>query len=138
MITITATGLDPVFQSAPLLRGAIRAKFLTIPIVPVSIRAPLARGDSTLVSMADYRGVSIRAPLARGDSLHRHPSRCANGFNPRPSCEGRFEAMEKIAASYNVSIRAPLARGDLVCIDCGATVGSFNPRPSCEGRSCLK
>ena len=79
----------PMFQSAPLLRGAMRGVAKADRQVVVSIRAPLARGDIGCHVSPDAPEVSIRAPLARGDR-QAHTSGCTGV----------------------VSIRAPLARGD--------------------------
>ncbi len=56
-----------VFQSAPLLRGAIMPDVKLEDLNHVSIRAPLARGDTLTEHYTERAEVSIRAPLARGD-----------------------------------------------------------------------
>ncbi len=123
-----------MFQSAPLLRGATRSPGSTNSLPDVSIRAPLARGDKG-------------TPGGTTDQ---------DGFNPRPSCEGRRRTPSSTAsiskfqsapllrgATYSasmrstrssVSIRAPLARGDATNRRAIRVRHSFNPRPSCEGR----
>ncbi len=133
---ITPTGklAAASFQSAPLLRGAIACDLSMCTSDPVSIRAPLARGDATKDIIAAWPTVSIRAPLARGDKQSASVCLRLRSFNPRPSCEGRSQrqhphqfqmtfqsapllrgAMEDVpdvTAWVEVSIRAPLARGD--------------------------
>jgi len=122
------------FQSAPLLRGATRTPRGCRHGSPVSIRAPLARGDI----MTDE--VKLR--------------KCR--FNPRPSCEGRRRTLGVMRPEHlfqsapllrgatgagstcerndGVSIRAPLARGDQASPTDARRAPCFNPRPSCEGR----
>ena len=102
----------PVFQSAPLLRGATVGVWRGCGGVNVSIRAPLARGDLA----------SARLRLV---------TEC---FNPRPSCEGRLFPRLALWNKCGVSIRAPLARGDSTGNANTAAEKCFNPRPSCEGR----
>ena len=105
---------DPLgarFQSAPLLRGAIRKilstkkilKFQSAPLLRGAIikavhhlantmfqSAPLLRGAITVAEVIPPAvDVSIRAPLARGDLLHCNTDSSSHCFNPRPSCEGR-------------------------------------------------
>ncbi len=63
----SANGRTVEFQSAPLLRGAI-----------------ILDGKIYIHST-----VSIRAPLARGDTRQHRRGQARRGFNPRPSCEGR-------------------------------------------------
>ncbi len=132
--THTQNMKNTMFQSAPLLRGATCANPTTGNWYRVSIRAPLARGDSRR-----------HACLTNG--------RC---FNPRPSCEGRLAETSdlslfggfqsapllrgatvdhgRLVGEWVVSIRAPLARGDAGCQNGGMKIVCFNPRPSCEGR----
>ena len=76
----------------------------------VSIHAPRVRGDARFLRDLHHRHVSIHAPRVRGDSSRRLATR-TNGFNSRPSCEGRHD--------YFTSA-LPWPR--------------FNSRPSCEGR----
>ena len=123
-----------MFQSAPPLRGA-------------------TTHDSAVVA---HRSVSIRAPLARGDSYTARVISAVTGFNPRPPCEGRPEfvtvprvlfvfqsapplrgataALVKARQLWPVSIRAPLARGDNGRNVSRLPTRGFNPRPPCEGR----
>ena len=77
-----------VFQSAPLLRGA----------------------TSVTLSAVDSEVVSIRAPLARGDTTATGTGAPMRGFNPRPSCEGR-PALKYVASFLNLFQSAPLLRG---------------------------
>ncbi len=144
------------FQSAPLLRGATDTPGLHPAPIAVSIRAPLARGDTQARAGNPPRRVSIRAPLARGDLCRGLEGQLPGSFNPRPSCEGRprfqlgsranfkFQSAPLLRGATlpgdstpcpaDVSIRAPLARGDAKNDSCAAGTTSFNPRPSCEGR----
>ena len=78
-----------MFQSAPLLRGAMECEEPIKGVIVVSIRAPLARGDDGSVANIPASDVSIRAPLARGDENARRRAWVRRCFNPRPSCEGR-------------------------------------------------
>ena len=76
------------FQSAPLLRGATLSD----------------TGASSLLC------VSIRAPLARGDTPPRGSASGRGGFNPRPSCEGRPLTDSRPCVSVAFQ-SAPLLRG---------------------------
>ena len=78
------------FQSAPLLRGATVTA--TPPTeIPVFQSAPLLRGATLHLRLHLVPClVSIRAPLARGDSLLAASNPQQGRFNPRPSCEGRL------------------------------------------------
>ncbi len=62
-----------LFQSAPLLRGAINGTIIDKRPKTVSIRAPLARGDTPEAAAVRVSKVSIRAPLARGDAQMTPP-----------------------------------------------------------------
>ena len=122
------------FQSTPLLRGATPTASCAALKQPVSIHAPLARGDYNRMKAILITYVSIHAPLARGDRKIRAGIRVMTCFNPRPSCEGRLFYRLPLWLLTLVSIHAPLARGDF---DRGRRIEawrSFNPRPSCEGR----
>ena len=123
-----------LFQSAPPLRGATPAVCALMHTHSVSIRAPLARGDSAAHYCHQIAVVSIRAPLARGDRMSEPRIIHQRCFNPRPPCEGRLELKVRthLLALFqsapplrgatvlrkwtdhnpDVSIRAPLARGD--------------------------
>ncbi len=102
-----------MFQSAPLLRGAIDGNPEDDGEVCVSIRAPLARGDREANSYLRQLIVSIRAPLARGDHLYGAAAATSNGFNPRPSCEGRSSrAIDRAGIGGFQS--APLLRGAIL------------------------
>ncbi len=87
-VSISFCRMDSTFQSAPLLRGA------------------------TAVCEYSWRGfvVSIRAPLARGDSSATTRSMTDSSFNPRPSCEGRLCAMVMGKIGWEFQ-SAPLLRG---------------------------
>ncbi len=98
------------FQSAPLLRGAIAQGSQSGGKAEVSIRAPLARGDTTLDYYPANSTVSIRAPLARGDGTASMPRSRLRCFNPRPSCEGR-SATEHRVRVHDLFQSAPLLRG---------------------------
>ncbi len=99
-----------VFQSAPLLRGAI---------VTVELRTPLAK-------------VSIRAPLARGDLLRFVPLRVAIGFNPRPSCEGRCPVNTSYCDLMEFQ-SAPLLRGAIGRSNQAHDVLQFQSAPLLRG-----
>ncbi len=122
-----------MFQSAPLLRGAIGVGQRTVAFQDVSIRAPLARGD-----LADLFGkhrvvVSIRAPLARGDPAK--PGKVESlGVSIRAPLARGDERGGVAGVDFIVSIRAPLARGDRSTRAKSSWSSCFNPRPSCEGR----
>jgi len=147
----------PMFQSAPLLRGATEPEAAD-PENESFQSAPLLRGATEMIADFDLLvEVSIRAPLARGDrnlSLRRLPNKGFNprpscegrpkviqghpwvtGFNPRPSCEGRPLDAAGVAIHIAVSIRAPLARGD-PCEESGDDVGDVSIRaPLARGDS---
>ncbi len=78
-----------LFQSAPLLRGAIKIVTISSFIVFVSIRAPLARGDH------------------RPDGTRER-----NEFQSAPLLRGAIPVSLCSMSAILVSIRAPLARGD--------------------------
>ena len=123
-----------MFQSTPLLRGATVFGKGTFGHVLFQ-STPLLRGATRVFGFSrPFRPVSIHAPLARGDRKIRAGIRVMTCFNPRPSCEGRLFYRLPLWLLTLVSIHAPLARGDF---DRGRRIEawrSFNPRPSCEGR----
>ncbi len=84
---------DAAFQSAPLLRGAIAE-----------------RGE-----IERKHAVSIRAPLARGDSLCDLSGTLTPCFNPRPSCEGRWY-YQGVVVRFLVFQSAPLLRGAMIMV----------------------
>ncbi len=98
------------FQSAPLMRGATSHE-----PKPHAARlfqsAPLMRGATTCNDSGGTTiGVSIRAPHARGDHEQPTPERARDGFNPRPSCEGR-PAVCRFDPPDAAFQSAPLMRG---------------------------
>ncbi len=80
-----------LFQSAPLLRGAMSADLLA----------------------CRWRVVSIRAPLARGDAAEKLRCNSVTCFNPRPSCEGRCYHRDESSQSLGFQ-SAPLLRGAIL------------------------
>ena len=71
-----------MFQFTPLMRGATGHYVVTSEVV----------------------FVSIHAPHARGDSRRRHYLQQKNGFNSRPSCEGRRQDSISLTVSVKVTI----------------------------------
>ncbi len=120
------------FQSAPLVRGAIR-------FIPgefdskVSIRAPRERGDYTDRQIRKLASVSIRAPRERGDMADmaavavfrvsiRAPRERGDAPTPRVQVVDEFQSAPLVRGAIvdstkpiglsEVSIRAPRERGD--------------------------
>ena len=58
----------------------------------------------------------------------------AQGFNSRPSCDGRHVLALDVARPEQVSIHARHATGDIRRHSNGTHYNSFNSRPSCDGR----
>ena len=98
------------FQSAPLLRGAMLARSAGADSAAVSIRAPLARGDQPI------------------SSVHRSRS-C---FNPRPSCEGRYQRLGCLACADQFQ-SAPLLRGAIAFWSFGQVSSMFQSAPLLRG-----
>ncbi len=86
----TAYALDEAlaFQSTPLMRGATCAP-------PRICKEGI---------------VSIHAPHARGDKYDGDKTYTGEGFNPRPSCEGRLDDLLRQATDYMFQ-STPLMRG---------------------------
>ena len=103
-----------LFQSTPLMRGATGKDGRGIYAIPVSIHAPHARGDPDGHGEHRPRLRFQSTPLMRGATCwySLYTLRCAMGFNPRPSCEGRLVHDLEGALVVKVSIHAPHARGD--------------------------
>ena len=101
-----------MFQSAPLLRGAI------FPVLE-----------------AVMEGGFQSAPLLRGAISRGRPRWWMGAFQSAPLLRGAMAANAAACHQLHVSIRAPLARGDGLLRAPAAADGCFNPRPSCEGRS---
>ena len=149
-------GIRWMFQFTPLMRGATLYFFNSLSDASVSIHAPHARGDYALAGIEIPEEVSIHAPHARGDLLWFEYFLNSQGFNSRPSCEGRHELFGKndqafvfqftplmrgatytggeINKRLQVSIHAPHARGDYIHQTAVRHGKRFNSRPSCEGR----
>ena len=99
-----------IFQSTPLSRGATLSASGAACAAPISIHAPLARGDPAFFLRHLRQPISIHAPLARGDpSTPRFPKNWPD-FNPRPSREGRLPG-SNARATAAVFQSTPLSRG---------------------------
>ena len=103
-------GKLPMFQSAPLLRGATEPEAAD-PENESFQSAPLLRGATEMIADFDLLvEVSIRAPLARGDGKACPDFAPLRRFNPRPSCEGRL-AGNVANCAIALFQSAPLLRG---------------------------
>ena len=106
---ITHSEDPPVSIHAPLARGDYSSDWKHFTLC-VSIHAPLARGDQLAGGDEFGVGVSIHAPLARGDCYGFYISRSKESFNPRPSCEGRPRCHSQQA--WDLTFQStPLLRG---------------------------
>ena len=102
----------PKFQSTLLMRGATSRLLPLSSASAISIHAPHARSDMTLLSNQLARPLFQSTLLMRGATHHRQ-YRCMPSFyfNPRSSCEERLRRATSSALPSN-----------------------FNPRSSCEER----
>ena len=97
------------FNSRPSCEGR-RCEYATTEKKLVSIHAPHARGDKTLVMVIQTILFQF-TPLMRGATGSEASSIRRTCFNSRPSCEGRH-AVAGVLLLAHVSIHAPHARGD--------------------------
>ena len=106
----------PRFQSTPLMRGATCVEKIFISV---------KRFQST--------------PLMRGATdIWQSTTRMPDGFNPRPSCEGRRHVHRMVQVHAVVSIHAPHARGDpAVCVITIATL-LFQSTPLMRGATAAR
>ncbi len=132
--------------------GGLRLK----PPVMLFQSTPLLRGATGIATNYFREGwVSIHAPLARGDGTTFTKLLKIEGFNPRPSCEGRQFTLFSIkkpsmfqstpllrgatsititfAILVSVSIHAPLARGDDASLSPTNGVKQFQSTPLLRG-----
>ena len=101
----------------------------------ISIHAPRAGGDKSVLLRGAPGYISIHAPRAGGDKdleLHVAKQGIISIHAPRA---GGDALIVKVDGLTDISIHAPRAGGDgKFGIDLPDALGDFNPRPPCGGR----
>ena len=103
-----------LFQSTHPLRGATPALFLHFQTIRISIHAPLAGCDTTVIQCRRAQWISIHAPLAGCDPLYLCDHLGGRDFNPRTPCGVRHRYICADCCDHSISIHAPLAGCDAV------------------------
>ena len=73
--------------------------------------------------------VSTHARHATGDHCNSSPMPTDQGFNSRPSCDGRHEQLDHIALEESVSTHARHATGDMMALASEAVAEMFQLTP---------
>ena len=127
-------GIRWMFQFTPLMRGATLATYLDATITEVSIHAPHARGDRFLyIPLLGRQGFNSR-PSCEGRPCRKKNLPNWPWFQVTPLMRGATRKSKYGKTAYGVSIHAPHARGDHSRRQAVFQFLRFNSRPSCEGR----
>jgi len=81
------------FNSRPSCDGRRNARSLVCPQIMFQFTPVLRRATKLAVELGDISSVSIHARLATGDKADYAGMIADQGFNSRPSCDGRLRCL---------------------------------------------
>ena len=127
--------MQEVFQSTRPLRGATSLLSILLPVVDISIHAPLAgRDDEAEISALMEAEFQSTRPL-RGATRAIATANCiVCDFNPRAPCGARRLRVYHDFPVVQISIHAPLAGRDALRRNTSGRPAYFNPRAPCGAR----